>query len=92
MYSVKAILEIFRKKILQRGAKGVIGMQRIFKIMDDDNSGSLSKQEFEKACRDFKVEIPLEDVTTLFHAFDINRDGTIQYDEFVRVIRGDLSD
>lgn len=28
----------------------------------------------------------------LFNAFDINRDGTIQYDEFLRVIRGDLND
>lgn len=28
----------------------------------------------------------------LFSAFDINRDGTIQYDEFLRIIRGDLND
>ncbi len=60
--------------------------------MDDDGSKSLSKPEFEKACRDFKVEITSEDIGTLFGAFDINRDGTIQYDEFLRIIRGDLND
>ena len=85
-------MDIFRRKVLQRGAKGIIGLQRIFKIMDDDGSKSLSKQEFEKACRDFKAEIAPEDIGVLFSAFDINRDGTIQYDEFLRVIRGDLND
>ena len=28
----------------------------------------------------------------LFQAFDINRDGTIQYDEFLRIIRGELTE
>ena len=70
-------MDVFRKKILQRGAKGIIGLQRIFKIMDDDNSKSLCRAEFEKACRDFKIEIPADDIGTVFNAFDINRDGTI---------------
>jgi len=70
-------VDVFRKKILQRGAKGIIGLQRVFKIIDDDGSHSLSRQEFEKACRDFKMEITSDDIGTLFQAFDINRDGTI---------------
>ena len=60
--------------------------------MDDDGSHSLSRSEFEKACRDFKLEITSEDIGTMFAGFDMNRDGTIQYDEFLRVIRGDLND
>ena len=60
--------------------------------MDDDNSKSLSRPEFEKACRDFKIEIPADDIGLVFGAFDVNRDGTIQYDEFLRIIRGDLND
>lgn len=60
--------------------------------MDDDGSKTLSRPEFEKACRDFKLEITSDDISTLFSAFDINKDGTIQYDEFLRVIRGDLNE
>jgi len=60
--------------------------------MDDDGSKTLSRQEFEKAIRDFKAEIASEDAGILFQAFDINRDGTIQYDEFLRVIRGELTE
>jgi Ca2+-binding EF-hand superfamily protein len=52
----------------------------------------LSRPEFEKACRDFRMEMASEDIASLFQAFDINRDGTIQYDEFLRMVRGDLND
>ena len=83
---------MFRKKVAQRGVRGIFGIARIFKIMDDDNSKTLSRAEFEKACRDFKTEISSEDTGVLFSAFDINKDGVIQYDEFLRIIRGDLND
>lgn len=51
----------------------------------------MSRAEFEGACRDFKIGINSEDIAVLFNAFDVNRDGTVQYDEFVRTIRGDLT-
>jgi len=35
--------------------------------------------------------MPVDDVRGLFAAFDINRDGSIQYDEFLRQVRGDLN-
>jgi Ca2+-binding EF-hand superfamily protein len=59
--------------------------------MDDDNSKSLDRNEFRKAIRDFKIEIPDDYIDTIFNAFDLNRDGTIDYDEFLRIIRGDLN-
>lgn len=59
--------------------------------MDDDNSKSLDKREFKKAIKDFKIEIPDDSIDTIFNAFDLNRDGTIDYDEFLRIIRGDLT-
>lgn len=59
--------------------------------MDDDNSKSLDRNEFRKAIKDFKIEIPDDYIDTIFGAFDLNRDGTIDYDEFLRIIRGDLT-
>jgi Ca2+-binding EF-hand superfamily protein len=89
---VQLLLDAFRKKVQSRGVRGIFGLGRLFKIMDDDNSKSLSRGEFEKACRDFKTEFSSEDVGTLFAAFDINRDGVIHYDEFLRIIRGEMND
>lgn len=42
MTSPKELLEKFKDKLKQRGAKGVLGLQRVFKTMDDDDSKSLS--------------------------------------------------
>lgn len=69
----------------------MVGLQRIFKIMDDDRSGTLSEYEFGKACRDFKTGISDDNVPILFSAFDINRDGVLSIDEFILAIRGELN-
>lgn len=60
--------------------------------MDDDGSHSLSEYEFGKACKDFKVGISEENIPTLFEAFDANHDGTINIDEFLRSIVGEMND
>jgi hypothetical protein len=85
------LLNLFRDKMRARGVRGMVGLQRIFNMMDDDNSGSLSVREFAKACKDFKVGISEENVPTLFTRFDANGDGTMSYDEFLSVVRGKLS-
>ena len=46
---------MFRSKLASRGARGIIGMQRIFKIMDDNGNGSLEINEFWKAVCDFRI-------------------------------------
>ena len=38
-----ALIRLFRDKIKARGARGIVGLQRLFKIMDDDNSKTLSE-------------------------------------------------
>ena len=60
--------------------------------MDDDFSKSISLPEFSKACRDFKVGISEENTPILFDQFDTNRDGTLNIDEFLYAIRGELND
>ena len=47
-------IDRFRRKILKRGAKGLIGLKRQFKIMDSDGSGALDYGEFKKALDDYK--------------------------------------
>ena len=49
------LLERFRDRMKQRGARGILGLKRIFKIMDDDGSKTLDKQEFLKALKDYRI-------------------------------------
>ena len=46
----RKLVGIFRERIKGRGARGMMGIQRLFKIMDDDGSRALSEAEFTKAC------------------------------------------
>ncbi|CAG9315599.1 unnamed protein product [Blepharisma stoltei] len=89
--SVEMLLERFRNKLATRGARGIIGIARQFKIMDDDNSGTISLGEFRKGCRDFRIDIEDEDIEKLFNALDRDRSGIIDYDELIRGIRGPMN-
>lgn len=60
--------------------------------MDDDGSKTISLPEFAKACRDFKVGVSDENIPILFDVFDTNRDGTLNIDEFLMAVRGELND
>lgn len=90
--SPQQLVTLFREKLKARGARGIVGIQRLFKIIDDDGSRTLNQQEFAKACRDFKIGISEENIPILFSYFDSNRDGCLNIDEFLMAIRGDLNE
>ena len=89
--SVEALLEKFRTKLAARGARGILGLARQFKIMDDDNSKNISLEEFRKGCHDFRIDIPDNEIDQLYRAFDRDRSGTIDYDELLRGVRGPMN-
>ena len=74
-----------------RGARGILGLKRIFKIMDDDGSGYLDGNEFTKALKDYRVSVDPQESKNLFRIFDMNGDGTISYDEFLRMVVGEMN-
>ena len=49
------MVEKLRERLAARGGRGIIGLGRQFKIMDDDNSKMLDLSEFAKAMRDYRV-------------------------------------
>lgn len=60
--------------------------------MDDNHSMSLDRYEFGKAMNDYMLGMSEAEVNTLFQVFDRNRNGVIEYDEFLREIRGPMND
>jgi hypothetical protein len=64
------LLEALRGQLTSRGAKGLIGLQRQFRIMDDDGSRSLDLKEFKKAMADTHVRMKsASDAEILFRLF-----------------------
>jgi calcyphosin len=59
--------------------------------MDDNNSGTIDMNEFKKAIRDFKIDLNETEIRQVFQAFDRDGSGEIDYDEFVRGVRGPMN-
>lgn len=72
------------KKIVQ--SKNMFFVERMFRIFDADNSGSVSLEEFMRIMRSFSQQSPAEKLHYLFQVYDLNDDNTIQFSELRNVI------
>ncbi len=80
-------LEQLRSQLKARGARGIVGLQRKFRIIDDDNSKTLNLVEFKKAIKECGLNLTELQLSQLFAAFDRDRNGVIDYDEFLTIAR-----
>jgi len=85
------LVQRLRDKLASRGARGIIGLGKQFRIMDDNNSRSLDIYEFTKAVKDYMLGFNDNEIKTLYGYFDIDRSGSVDYDEFLRVLRGPMN-
>lgn len=60
--------------------------------MDSDQSGALDFDEFSKALHDYRVGCTDEEAHQVFQVFDRNRDGTINFEEFIGSILGEMNE
>ncbi len=63
------LVKRLKERLLARGSNGIIGLQRTFKIMDDDGSKSLNMMEFKKAMRECAVNLTENEIVVLFRIF-----------------------
>jgi Ca2+-binding EF-hand superfamily protein len=86
------IVEKVRQKILERGgANGIKSLARLLAIMDDNGDKRLSKSELEYGLRDYGIELTKSEVEQVFVYFDRDRNGSIDFTEFLVGIRGPIS-
>lgn len=85
------LAEALKNKLASRGGRGIIGLARQFKIMDDDSSKTLNKSEFNKAMNDFALGFTQQQSSVLFDYFDVDKSGSVDYNEFLRAIRGPMN-
>ncbi|OQS00023.1 hypothetical protein THRCLA_21773 [Thraustotheca clavata] len=77
------ILSQLKAQVKSRGASGLLGLTRRFRIMDDDNSKGLSMVELKKAFKEIQVDVSEKDIRVLFEFFDKDNNGTIDWNEFI---------
>lgn len=83
------VLDSLRLQLKKHGAAGIAGLSRKFRIMDDDESGTLDAQEFLKGMKECKLaNLTDKAIKHLFSYFDKDDSGSITYDEFLNGVRG----
>jgi len=85
-------MQKFRNAVNARGGRGIIGLSRQFKIMDDNGNKKLEWCEFDKACKDFRVNVTENERRRLFQQFDVDGNGTVSFDELIREVRGPMNE
>ncbi|XP_060516961.1 calcyphosin-like protein [Cylas formicarius] len=77
---------------LSRGAHGILGLGRLFRIMDEDGNKKLNKEEFERGLREIGLEITDQELDEMFEQFDTDKNGSVNLDEFLVHVRPPLSE
>jgi len=87
----KCPIEKLRLFALARGAKGILGLGRMFRRMDDDNSKVLEFDEFHKGVIETGLKLTEEEAKEMFDHFDKDKGGTVNIDEFLMAVRPPMS-
>ncbi|CAJ0959589.1 unnamed protein product, partial [Mesorhabditis belari] len=78
--------------LLLRGSTGIKEFSRSFRIMDDDGNKQLTRDEFNKGMHDCQVPLSLEECASLFTQVDTNKSGSVNFDEFLFMLRPPMSE
>ena len=86
------VIEKLRKIISKRGTRGIMSIRREFMIADNDNNKTVDINEFRKFCHDYRIPINDNEIQVLFSELDVNRNGKIDYEEFLRGVVGEMNE
>ena len=75
-----------------RGVHGIRGLGIVFRRMDNSGDRKLDRNEFQWGLKENGHVLSPSEFERIFKYFDKNNDGKIDYDEFLRAIRGDLNE
>merc|ERR1719386_610523 len=85
-YVLKGVGDI--KSIIKDGQKGEDKIKDSFRQWDQDGSGSISKAELERVLTALNPSFTKKDIAAIIKQADKNKDGVIDYDEFVEWLYG----
>jgi len=86
-----AVVMQVQKMVAQHAGGGIRGIARIFKNLDHFGKNRLDKNDLKDGLRDYKLKFSNEQIDMLIKAFDRNGGGTVNYDDFLIGVRGEMS-
>ena len=91
-YEGEQMIADIKATLKKRGAMAIRGIGRVFRILDDNRNRQLDKNELMWGLKDFDIHLNEEQVDTLITHFDRDKSGTVNFDEFLVALRGELNE
>ena len=89
---VLGILEEVRESLKKRGTKTIAGLGRTFRALDSyDGNKKVDCEEFKVGLKENGAKLTDKQAMTLLGFFDTDKDGCVNFDEFLVGIRGQLN-
>ena len=85
------ILKI-RNRLAQKGLINLIKIEARFRELDENNLQELDLEQFSQICQEFDFGLSEQEMGDLFASFDREEKGMINYDDFIRILRGELNE
>ena len=91
-YDGAQMVQDIKDTLKRRGAMSIRGIGRVFRILDDNRNRQLDTNELMWGLKDFDIHLSEEQCNVLIQHFDRDNSGTVNFDEFLRALRGELSE
>lgn len=66
-------------------------MSKIFKAMDNNRNGLLDVDDFRWGLMDYGISLSKDEASQVLKHFDRDSNGSVDFNEFIRTIRGELN-
>lgn len=82
----------FKMQIQKRGGIGIRSLGVIFRRMDNNGNRKLDQAEFTEALATYGIFPKIVEIQALMKYYDVDGDGNITYEEFIRGLRDPLTE
>lgn len=86
-FTIEDLINEIKQKIIERSANGIRGIARIFKAMDNNSNHLLDVDDFRWGLKDYGITISKEEAQQVLDHFDRDRNGQVDFNEFLRALK-----
>ena len=87
---IETLIMRLRSLLSKRGLTNMISIETGFRNIDTQNAQELDFSTFKTVCNEFDFQLTEEEIKELFLAFTKEETTKVNYDEFIRILRGEL--
>ena len=87
---IEILIMRLRSLLSKRGLTNMISIETGFRNIDTQNAQELDFSTFKTVCDEFDFQLTEEEIKELFLAFTKEETTKVNYDEFIRILRGEL--